>query len=250
MNSRVYEKIISAKKAGRKSLAVLVDPDKPAQLDQLLAYAKEGLIDFFFVGGSLLTDGKLEACVEKIKTACPVPVVLFPGSTAQVDPQADALLLLSLISGRNAHLLIGQHVIAAPLLRTSGLELLPTGYMLIESGPLTTAAYMSHTMPIPRSKADIAACTALAGEQLGLKLIYLEAGSGAEQPVPPAMIRAVRSVLHIPLMAGGGIRTAEAAHAACRAGADVIVIGNAFEQSPEILPDIADAIHDYQTEPR
>lgn len=170
------------------------------------------------------------------------PRILFPGNVLQVSREAEAILLLSLISGRNPDLLIGQHVIAAPYLKESGLEILPTGYLLIDGGSPTSVSYMSNTIPIPANKPDIARCTAMAGEMLGLRLMYLDAGSGARNPVPEAMIRAVRSEIGVPLIVGGGIRIPEQAMAAVSAGADLIVIGNAVEQSPQLILEMAEAI--------
>jgi putative glycerol-1-phosphate prenyltransferase len=161
----------------------------------------------------------------------------------QISKSADAILLLSLISGRNADLLIGQHVIAAPLLKSSHLEIIPTGYMLIESGTQTAASYISNTLPIPSQKDDIAMSTAMAGEMLGLNLIYLDAGSGAKNSVSEAMIRKVKSNINIPLIVGGGINTPAKAIKACEAGADLIVVGNAIEKNARLIKDISTAIH-------
>lgn len=222
------------KRTGRKGLAVLIDPDKPPA-DELMAWLKplQNLnLDWLLVGGSLTRDHSIQQLVPAIKAACGLPLVLFPGNVAQIVPEADGILLLSLISGRNPDLLIGRHVEAAPLLRSSGLEILPTGYMLIEAGNYTTAHYISNTLPIPREKPQIAMCTALAGELLGLQLIYLDGGSGAQHPVPAEMITEVAQSLQIPLIVGGGIRSATAAHAAWQAGADLIVVGSAYEQDP------------------
>ncbi|MEM9025002.1 MAG: geranylgeranylglyceryl/heptaprenylglyceryl phosphate synthase, partial [Bacteroidota bacterium] len=151
---------------------------------------------------------------------------------------ADAILLLSLISGRNAELLIGHHVVAAPYLKASGLEVLPTGYILVDGGRPTTASYMSHTTPVPSDKKDVAACTALAGEMLGLRMIYLDAGSGALQPVPPAMIRAVQAQVQVPVIVGGGVTNAEQARQAYEAGADVLVVGTAAEKDVQVIREI------------
>jgi geranylgeranylglyceryl phosphate synthase family protein len=170
-------------------------------------------------------------------------VLLFPGNALQLSTHADGLLLLSVISGRNAELLIGKHVAAAPQIKSSGLEILSTGYMLVETGRPTTVHYMSQTIPLPAHKPEIAACTALAGEQLGLSLLYLEAGSGADEPVPEAVIQSVSAVTTVPLLAGGGIRTADQARKICMAGADVIVVGNILEDYPHLLKEIADAVH-------
>jgi phosphoglycerol geranylgeranyltransferase len=228
----------------RKMLAVLIDPDKmkePSRLNNLNELIRHSNVDFIFVGGSLLLEDNFEKCVQTIKKENDIPVVLFPGSPSQISSHADSLLLLSLISGRNADLLIGQHVIAAPKLKQSGLEIVPTGYMLVDCGKATTASYISQTFPLPYNKPEIAATTAMAGEMLGLKCIYIDGGSGADRPVDPQMILAVKASIDIPLIAGGGIRNEEQAIAAWNAGADVIVIGTAFENEPELLFSIADS---------
>jgi putative glycerol-1-phosphate prenyltransferase len=239
-----YHTLVHAKANGLKLLAVLVDPDKGNNdiWTTLALLANANQVDFFLVGGSLMVHQRMEACVSTLKQHSKIPVMLFPGSPAQITPLADGILLLSLISGRNADLLIGQQVQAAAALKQSGLELLPTGYILIDGGAPTTVSYISNTLPIPANKPEIAALTALAGEQLGLKLIYLEAGSGAKQPVSLKTIAAVSHQTTIPLIAGGGIRNAEAAYEACKAGADIIVIGTAFEENPNLLPEIAGAV--------
>lgn len=230
----------------RKKLAVLIDPDKPtdAQIISIVEKAKAADVDFFFVGGSLLVTDSLDHCIKLIKANCDIPVLIFPGNSLQISKYCDGFLLLSLISGRNPEMLIGRHVIAAPYLKLYGNEIIPTGYMLIDSGKATSVSYMSDTTPIPHDKDDIAMCTAMAGEMLGLKLIYLEAGSGAAMPVSTSMISKVSQMIQIPLIVGGGIKTPEMAAEAVRAGADVIVIGTAFEKEPEMLKRFADAIHE------
>ena len=233
---------------GKKSIAVLVDPDKVDQAPALMALinlANENCVDFFFVGGSLVTTTNLAAVVAKIKKNTNIPVVLFPGNSLQLDPDADAILFLSLISGRNPDLLIGQHVIAAPILKNTQIEVMPTGYMLINSGKITSVAYISNTTPLPDDKYSLAACTAMAGEMLGLKLIYLDAGSGAEKEISPTMIRAVRQAVQVPLIVGGGINTPQKAIAALEAGADMIVIGNALEKKPNLLIEISEKLYDW-----
>ena len=229
----------------RKKLAVLIDPDKPTdvQIKSIVDSANAADVDFFFVGGSLLTTDSLEHCIKVIKANSDIPVLIFPGNSLQISKYCDGFLLLSLISGRNPEMLIGRHVIAAPYLKLYGNEIIPTGYMLIDSGKATSVSYMSDTTPIPHDKDDIAMCTALAGEMLGLKLIYLEAGSGAEIPVSTSMISKVRQMISIPLIVGGGIKTPEMAADAVKAGADIIVIGTAFEKEPEMLMRFAEAIH-------
>lgn len=216
---------------------MLLDPDKvePETLPSFIQKAVLCGVDFFFIGGSLITNYRLDRLVKVIKENSSVPVVLFPGNSLHIEPNADAILLLSLISGRNPELLIGQHVTAAPLLKRSRLEIIPTGYMLIESGRTTTVSYISNTLPIPADKPDIAVCTAMAGEMLGLQTIFLDAGSGALRPVPADMIRAVSNGIDIPLIVGGGIDTVEKASAAFNAGADLIVVGNAIEWDPLFL---------------
>ena len=229
----------------RKKLAVLVDPDKPsdAQILSIVEKAKAADVDFFFVGGSLLVTDSLDHCIKLIKANCDIPVLIFPGNSLQISKYCDGFLLLSLISGRNPEMLIGRHVIAAPYLKLYGNEIIPTGYMLIDSGKATSVTYMSDTTPIPHDKDDIAMCTAIAGEMLGLKLIYLEAGSGALIPVSTSMISKVSQMINIPLIVGGGIKTPEMAADAVKAGADIIVIGTAFEKEPELLNKFAEAIH-------
>lgn len=227
-------------------LAVLVDPDKAetAHLERLAQYAEEGYVQHFLVGGSLIFSDALTSTVDFLKQQGKAPVTLFPGNPSQIYSGADAILLLSLISGRNPDLLIGRHVEAAPTLRSSGLEIIPTGYMLIDGGVGTTVSYISNTTPIPAHKAEIAAATAMAGEMLGLRCIYLEAGSGARQAVPTEMVQAVRAVINIPIIVGGGLRDAETAYQKSKAGADMIVIGTAIEQSPQLIPEIASALRE------
>jgi phosphoglycerol geranylgeranyltransferase len=235
-------------KQGRKSIAVLVDPDKvedTAKLQQLINLASENCIDYFFVGGSLITTTNLGDVVRQIKESVKIPVVLFPGNSIQIEPTADAILFLSLISGRNPELLIGQHVIAAPIIKNTRLEVIPTGYMLVNSGKTTSVAYISNTTPIPDDKYSLAACTAMAGEMLGLQSIYMDAGSGAEKEISARMIGAVRKAVSIPLIVGGGINTSRKAVTALEAGADMIVVGNALEKDPDLLMQIADQVYEW-----
>jgi len=222
---------------GKKKIALLVDPDKcsKSSLEKRLSLAIKVGVSFVFVGGSLLNYYKLDDCVEKIKVISNLPVILFPANGMHISEKADAILFMSLISGRNADLLIGNHVHSAPIIKKFGLEAIPTGYMIMESGHITTAQYVSNSIPLPRSKPDVAVSTAVAGEMLGLKLIYMDAGSGAELPIPMEIISAVKKNTSIPLIIGGGLKTAKDATAAFNAGADIIVIGNAAEENPEIL---------------
>jgi len=243
----IYPSLVAARQNGRKQMAVLIDPDKLrlGNLDRLLKTSIDSGVHYFFIGGSLIVNNMLDACLEIISDHCEIPLVLFPGNSFQLSDKADAILFLSLISGRNPELLIGNHVISAPFLKASPLEILSTGYMLVDGGVETTVAYISNTKPIPADKDDIAVCTALAGEMLGLKLIYLDAGSGAIRPVSESMIEQVSASVDIPVIVGGGIRSPEKALAQVRAGADLIVVGNALENDPSLAGEIASAIHGY-----
>jgi len=245
MSKQLYQNILDKKKHQQKAFAVLIDPDKidGVDLQKTIDLAILYKVDFIFVGGSLVVTDTLDHVVAQLKQACNIPVLLFPGSPDQITPKADALLYLSLISGRNPELLIGQHVISAPFVRQSGLEIIPVGYMLIDGGSPTTVSYISNTNPIPANKNDIASCTAMAGEMLGLKVIYMDAGSGAKNAIPTAMIQQVAKHIQIPLIVGGGITTPEKAIENCKAGADIIVIGNAIEKDPSLIQMIAEAIH-------
>lgn len=242
----VLKQLQDAKVRGRKQLAVLIDPDfgeDEVVLERTVQQACTAKADLFFVGGSLLTSASFDRCVALVKHWSNRPVVLFPGSPAQLSPHADAVLFLSLISGRNPELLIGHHVTAAPTIKAMGIEAIPTGYMLVDGGRMTTAHYVSQSSPIPHDKPGIAAATALAGELLGLRAIYLDTGSGAPSTVAPAMIAAVRRQVGLPIIVGGGIRDAATARALCDAGADVLVVGTAFEQDPELVFAMSEAVH-------
>lgn len=244
MQKKILRKLIENKQAGIKSFAVLLDPDKvdASTCLPILHASIKSSVDYFFVGGSLITNYIASQLIRAIKDFCQTPVILFPGSNLHIDNAADAILLLSLISGRNPDLLIGQHVIAAPILKKSPLEVISTGYMLVDSGRPTTVSYISNTLPIPHDKPDIAACTAMAGEMLGLKLIYLDAGSGALQAVSSPMIALVRKSVDVPLIVGGGINSVQKAMEVLQAGADVIVVGSGIEQNPDLLVEIADKV--------
>lgn len=245
---KILETLTDRSRKGKKSIAVLVDPDKvtdASQLQHLINLASENLVDFFLVGGSLVTTTNMSEVVKQIKDNVSIPVILFPGNSMQIEPTADALLFLSLISGRNPELLIGQHVIAAPIIRNTKLEVIPTGYMLINSGKTTSVAYISNTTPIPDDKYSLAACTAMAGEMLGLQAIYMDAGSGAEKEISARMITTVRKSINVPLIIGGGINTKQKAFAALEAGADMIVIGNALEKHPNLLIEISEKVYEW-----
>lgn len=239
-----YKDWLKKKEQNLKSLAVLVDPDKVTTyyFEKIIDAANNGFIDYLFVGGSLMTSNNLDKTIQKLKAEIQIPVILFPGSTLQINTNADAILLLSLVSGRNPELLIGKHVEAAPVLAQSNLELISTAYMIIDSGKATSALYMSGTSPIPYDKPEIAQCTAMAAEMLGLKCTYLEAGSGAVNSVSTDMIKEVAKATKTPLIVGGGIRDKETAKVICNAGADIIVVGTSIEQNPNLVEDIFNAI--------
>jgi phosphoglycerol geranylgeranyltransferase len=238
----ILTEIAYKSKNNQKQLAVLIDPDKGQKehLAKIAAMANEAKVDLFFIGGSLMVGNEMEETIRTIKSLSNIPVVLFTGSPSQVCDKADGILLLSLISGRNADLLIGQQVIAAPSIKKSGLQVLPTGYMLIDGGRPTTASYISASQPIPANKPEIAAVTAMTGEMMGLKLMYADAGSGADNPVSAKTIAAIKKVTSCPLIIGGGMKSAQDVARAFQAGADIAVVGNAFEDHPELLYEIAE----------
>jgi len=245
MKMPVYQSLLEKKQNGKKSFAVLIDPDKvsTSSLNELIALAIDAKVDYFLVGGSLVVTDHLDECIQQIKLSCHIPVLLFPGSPSQISRHADALLYLSLISGRNADMLIGQHVISAPFVKKSGLEILSTGYMVIDGGAATTVSYISNATPIPADKPDIALCTALAGEMLGMKIIYMDSGSGARKAISEEMIATVARSVEVPIIVGGGIRDAEKAYLNCKAGADVIVVGNAIEKDASLIKEMSVAVH-------
>ena len=238
----IYKKIKSNKQA---KLAVLIDPDRQNadSLSSLIELSANCKVDFFFIGGSLLIERNFESAIKIIKAQSNIPVIIFPGSNYQLSGKADAILFLSLISGRNPEYLIGQQVVAAPMIKKMGLEAISTGYILVDGGRISSTSYITQTLPVPHTKNDIAVATAQAGEMLGMKLIYLEAGSGAKNTVSAEMVSAVKKKISIPLIVGGGIRTAEQAEEICKAGADMIVVGNALEETPGLLMEISLAVH-------
>ena len=240
---KIYTQLQALKTQNKGGFAVLADPDKiaPADMQYLARLCNDAQVNYLLMGGSLLMAHQMELCIQRFKTESDIPVILFPGSPAQVTPYADALLYLSLISGRNPELLIGQHVISAPAVKASGLEVISTGYIVIDGGVQTTVSYISHAMPIPADKPEIALCTAWAGELQGKHIIYLDAGSGARRPVSAEMINKVSSHIDIPLIVGGGILTAEKVYENCRAGANLVVVGNAIERDPMLIRDMAAA---------
>lgn len=236
------------KDRSKKRVALLVDPDgyDDSSLDELIGHINRYPPDLLLVGGSILFK-PIDMTITALKLGTKLPVFIFPGNLYQLSDRADGILFLTLISGRNPEFLIGNHVLAAPHLGRSGIEVIPTGYILIGNGKTSSVEYMSNTVPIPGDKRDIAVATAMAGEMLGLKSLYLEAGSGATHWVNPELIEAIRKKISLPLMVGGGIRTAETAREQFRAGADMIVVGNALEKDPGLLKSFIDARNSLNT---
>ncbi len=241
----VYQKLLNVRDEKGAGFLVLLDPDRMSVLEivDLAKKSEEGGADGFLVGSSLLLSTRFDEAVREIKANVKVPVVIFPGNANQVSRHADAILFLSLISGRNAHLLIGEQVKAAPAIKEFGLEPIPTGYLLIESGGTTSVQFMSDTQPLPRNKPDIAKAHALAAQYLGMKLVFLEAGSGAENPVPDNIVREVKEFVSIPIIVGGGVKDPDVAYAKVKNGASFVVIGNFLEEDDSLIKEFAEAIH-------
>ncbi len=224
---------------------VLIDPDRKNEnlLESRVESANESGVDALFVGGSLMMDRKCKERVKRIKDVSNIPVIFFPGGVGQLNAYYDAMLFMSVISGRNPHYLIGEQAIAAPIVKDIGMETIPTGYILMDGGAGSTVEFMSGTRPIPMNRSDIAVAHALAGQYLGMKLIYLEAGSGAKEPVAKNVVKAVTETLDIPVIVGGGIRNAETASEKVKDGASIIVTGTVIEENSSLMSELADAIH-------
>ena len=243
----IYNHLIEVIQTKGAAFLVLLDPDNLPE-DKVSRFAKQcenSGVDGFLIGGSLLINDNLESFLIKLKTITSLPTIIFPGDVNQISSKADAILFLSVVSGRNPEHLIGKHVLAAPIIRKCGIEPIATGYLFIESGRTTTAQYMSGSLPIPRNKPGIAAATALAAEYLGMKLIYLEAGSGADNAIPNEMVKAVSTLCSIPVVVGGGIKTPATAKEKVENGAKIIVTGNFFEDETNwnLIKDFAEAVH-------
>lgn len=238
----IFKQILLNREAGKKMLAVLIDPDKcqGLLLASTIASLKTSPPDFVFLGGSL-TNMSGESLIELLKEETSAKIVLFPGHASQFAPNADAILFMSLISGRNPDYLIGQQVQSAVNVKRSGIEVIPMGYILVDGQKKTSVEYMSNTQPIPRDKKEIAVATACAGELLGMDMIYLEAGSGAGLPVPYDMITSVSENISCPLIVGGGVTSPEQMASSFKAGADIVVIGSLFERHPERIPEFVEA---------
>lgn len=243
----IYQQLLATSQSKGAAYLVLIDPDKIEvnQLPSFVQQATESGVDAFLVGGSLIVDDSFERSISTMKQHTKLPVVIFPGGVMQISPSADAILFLSIISGRNPEHIIGDQVLAAPIVKKIGLEAISTAYMLVESGRTTSAEFMSNTRPLPRHKPDIAVAHALAAEILGFKMIYLEAGSGALQSVPEEMINAVANHCSVPLIVGGGITSPDEAQKKVKAGANFIVTGNVLEKNgnTNLMKEFADAIH-------
>jgi putative glycerol-1-phosphate prenyltransferase len=238
----IYDYITDSVSSKRKLLALLIDPDKcsPAMLKQLASILKQHPPHLLMVGGSLIST-PVAPVIDYLQNELQQKVVLYPGSPTHLTPNVDAVLFLSMISGRNPELLIGHHVVAAPYIKQHGIEPISTGYMLIDGGSPTSVEYISQTRPIPADKTDIAVATALAGEMLGMKMIYMDAGSGAKNAISPKTIQAVKNALNIPLMIGGGIASTGQLNAAYKAGADLVVVGNVLEKNPALIQSFLEA---------
>jgi phosphoglycerol geranylgeranyltransferase len=235
MQQFIYNKILAESKKGLKRFAVLLDPDKTdiREITKLSKLAGQAGVHYFLLGGSTYKNKQIDLLAHRIRQTCDIPVILFPGSVDQISKYAHAILFMSLISGRNPDYLIGKQVEAAPLVKAAGLETISTGYILIDGGSATSVNDVSQTVPLPADNPELAAKTALAGKMLGLSVFYLDAGSGAKNPVPPAIVQTVKNEVKNPLFVGGGIRSITAALKAFDAGADILVIGNLLETNPK-----------------
>lgn len=241
----VLEYLLSVRARRGAGYLTLLDPDRLSveELEHRVDLSVEAGADAILVGTSLMFTAHYAECFARIKARANIPVISFPGGASQVVPTADAILFLSMISGRNPELLIGEHVRAAPLIKEFGVEAIPTGYMLVESGHMTSVEFMSSTRPLPRRKNDIAMAHALAAEYLGMKIIYLETGSGADSSVPDEMVRMVAEYISLPLIVGGGIRNPETARAKVEAGASFVVTGSLVEDDHARLSEVSAAVH-------
>ncbi len=245
--SSVFDRLMSLHQTRRSGFTVLIDPDNLdyTAIERFCETMMDAGVDALLLGGSLLRTPELDKYVRKLSACVDLPIIGFPGSVSQISPHLDAILYLSLISGRNADLLFGQHVHGAPIIKQMQVEPISTGYMLIESGKLTTAQYISNSLPLPRSKPEISAATALAAEMMGMKMLYTDAGSGADRAVPLEIISAVTHSVDIPLIVGGGLTSPSLVDAACHAGAKFIVVGTAIEQNSDkaFVKDLVSSAH-------
>ena len=241
----IFTDLITTVSKKGAAYVVLIDPDRndKGSIQDRVQKANNSGVDALFVGGSLMMDSKCKERVKLIKSYSNIPVIFFPGGVGQLNPYYDAMLFMSVISGRNPHYLIGEQVIAAPLVKDMGIETIPTGYILIDGGAGSTVEFMSGTRPIPMDRVDVTVAHALAGQYLGMKLIYLEAGSGAKHHVSSTLISAVNDVIDVPLIVGGGIETPEVAENLVQSGASIVVTGTVIENDATRMKELADAIH-------
>jgi len=249
--SKVFKQLLDVKSEKGAGYIVLIDPDRKNEdtLAKQVTVANKSNVDALFVGGSLMMDSKHNERVAVIKKEADIPVIFFPGGLNQLNQYYDAILFMSLLSGRNPQYLIGEQVVAAPIINDLGIEVIPTGYLLFDGGANSTVEFMSDTKPLPMNRPDIAVAHALAAEYLGKKLIYLEAGSGATHAIPLEIIQQVATETNVPLIVGGGIRTPEAARERVAAGASFIVTGTILEENGNnvLMKEFADAIHGNQS---
>ncbi len=246
-NNKIYNYLLEVIRRKKAGFFCLIDSDKQdlQQSAELAKDCEKSGADAIFVGGSIMLKNDFDSTVIAIKKQIKIPIIIFPGIFSLGSPHADAILFMSLLSSRNPQLLIGEQVRAAPLIKKLQVETIPTGYLIIESGSLTSVQYMSNSTPIPRDKNDIAIAHILAAQYLGMKIVFMDAGSGAKMSIPVNMIDAVKKNMDIPLIVGGGIKTPDDARKKVNAGADFVVIGHAFEKNPDknLIQNFADAIH-------
>ncbi len=246
MKKNILNYLLSVKKKKGAGYIVLIDPDKNSEknLEEKISKINSSGVDAIFVGGSLILDNNCEKRVELIKSISKVPVIFFPGGISQLNKHYDAMLFMSILSGRNSHYLIGEQVIAAPIVKDLGIEVIPTGYLLVDGGNNSSVQFMSGSNPIPIEKPDILIAHALAAQYLGKKLVYLESGSGAKNSIPNNLLKAVTKYIDVPIIVGGGIKTPKSANEKVLAGASFVVIGSILEgNNTNIINEFADAIH-------
>tara|TARA_B100001175_G_scaffold28960_1_gene21296 strand:- start:89 stop:835 length:747 start_codon:yes stop_codon:yes gene_type:complete len=246
MKETIFNYLLSVKEQKGAGYIVLIDPDKNSEkyLEEKISKINECGVDAIFVGGSLILDNNCEKRVKMIKSLSKLPIIFFPGGISQLNKYYDAMLFMSILSGRNPHYLIGEQVIAAPLVKDLDIETIPTGYLIIDGGSNSSVQFMSGSNPIPTEKPDILVAHALAAQYLGKKIIYLESGSGAKNPIPNHLIEAVKRYIDIPIIVGGGIRTPKSAYEKVQAGASFVVTGSIIEDDDtNLINEFADAIH-------
>ena len=241
----IFQNLIEIIEKKGSAYIVLIDPDKKNNdnIEEIVEKGNKSNVDAFFVGGSLIMDSKYESRVKSIKKSSDIPIILFPGGVNQINSYFDAMLFMSMISGRNPQYLIGEQVISAPIIKDLGIETISTGYILIDGGVQSMVQVMSDTNPIPMDRIDAIIAHALAAQYLGMKLIYLEAGSGATNSINDDIIKSVSEVINIPLIVGGGLRDPEVVSAKVNSGASIIVTGTIAEEDPSIMREIASAVH-------